>query len=69
MVSEAYQTEHDANLAESRLAIFGSNSPADIVAETIQYGPQAGFNETEMAGLEDLAAALRAWQPASGVSP
>lgn len=69
MVAEAYQTEKDADLAARRLAIFGSDSPAEIAAQALQFGPQAGFSETEMSALEDLASALRAWQPASGVAP
>jgi len=69
MVAEAYQKERDADLAARRLAIFGSESPAAIVSETLQYGPQAGFSQTEISALEDLAAALRAWQPASGGAP
>jgi hypothetical protein len=69
MVAEAYQKERDADLAARRLAIFGSDSPANIVSQTLQYGPQAGFSETELSALENLAAALRAWQPAPGAAP
>ena len=66
MVAEAYQTEKDAGLAARRLAIFGSDPPAEIAAQALQFGPQAGFSQTEMSALEDLVAALRSWQPASG---
>jgi hypothetical protein len=69
MVAEAYQKEKDADLAARRLAILGSDSPAEIAAQALQFGPQAGFSETEMSALEDLASVLRAWQPASGVAP
>jgi hypothetical protein len=69
MVAEAYQTEKDADLAARRLAIFGSDPPAGIAAQALQYGRQAGFSASELSVLEDLVAALRAWQPAAGVSP
>ena len=69
MVAEAYQTEKDADLAARRLAIFGSDSPADIAAQALPFGRENGFSASEMSALEELVAALRAWQPASGVSP
>ena len=69
MVAEAYQKEKDADLAARRLAIFGSDPPAEIAAQALQFGPQAGFSPNEMSDLEDLVAALRAWQPAPGATP
>lgn len=69
MVAEAYQTEKDADRAARRLAIFGSDSPADIAASALPFGRENGFSASEISALEELVAALRAWQPASGVSP
>jgi hypothetical protein len=69
MVAEAYRSEKDANLAARRLAIFGSDPPADIASQALQFGTQAGFAPSELAAIEDLVAALRTWQPAAGVSP
>ncbi len=70
MVAEAYQTEKDAGLAARRLAIFGSAPPAEIAAQALQFGPQAGYTSAEMTALEELIQALRAWQPsAGGTSP
>jgi len=69
MVAEAYQSEKDADLAARRLAIFGSDSPADIAAQALPYGREAGFSASEIAALEDLVAALRAWQPSAGAAP
>jgi hypothetical protein len=70
MVAEAYQVEKDTDLAARRLAIFGSDPPAEIAAPALQFGPGAGFSPSEMSAIEELVQALRAWQPAPGaVSP
>ena len=69
MVAEAYQSEDDLDLAARRLAIFGSDPPAGIAAQALQFGPLAGFSPSEMTALEGLVAALRAWQPSSGAAP
>ena len=69
MVAEAYESEHDLDLAARRLAIFGSDSPADIASQALQFGPSAGFSPSELTTLEELVAALRAWQPSSGAAP
>ncbi|MBV6395627.1 MAG: hypothetical protein HFACDABA_01205 [Anaerolineales bacterium] len=69
MVAEAYQSEKDADLAARRLAIFGSDSPAEIAASALPFGRENGFSASEISALETLVAALRAWQPASGAAP
>lgn len=69
MVAEAYQAEHDLDLAARRLAIFGSTPPADIAASALQFGPSAGFTPSELSSLEALVQDLRGWQPSSGVTP
>lgn len=69
MVAEAYRAEKDADLAARRLAIFGSDAPAEIAAQALLFGRENGFSASEMSALDDLVAALRAWQPASGAAP
>jgi len=69
MVAEAYQAENDLDLAARRLAIFGSDPPAEIASQALQFGPSAGFSPSELSTLEELIAALRAWQPSSGAAP
>ena len=69
MVAEAYQSDKDADLAARRLAIFGSDPPAEIAAQALPFGPLAGFSPSEMVALEELVAALRAWQPSPGAAP
>ncbi len=69
MVAEAYESEHDLDLAARRLAIFGSDSPADIASQALQFGPSADYSASELSSLEALVQALRAWQPSSGAAP
>ena len=69
MVAEAYQADKDADLAARRLAIFGSDPPAGFAAQALQFGPLAGFSPSELTTLEELVAALRAWQPSPGAAP
>ena len=69
MVAEAYQTEHDLDLAARRLAIFGSAPPADIASSALPFGPSAGFTPAELALLEALVQDLRGWQPSPGGAP
>lgn len=69
MVAEAYASERDLDLAARRLAIFGSDPPAEIAASALPFGPSAGFSPSELSSLEELVAALRAWQPSSGAAP
>jgi hypothetical protein len=69
MVAEAYKAENDLDLAARRLAIFGSDPPAEIAAQALPFGPSAGFSPSEISTLEELVAALRSWQPSTGAAP
>jgi len=69
MVAEAYQSENNLDLAARRLAIFGSDPPAEIAHQALQFGTSTGFSPSELNNLEVLIQALRTWQPSSGVMP
>lgn len=69
MVAEAYQAENDLDLAARRLAIFGSDPPAEIASQALQFGPSAGYSPSELTTLEALVQALRGWQPSAGTAP
>lgn len=69
MVAESYMLENDLDLAARRIAIFGSNPPAEIIAQALQYGTSVGFSQSELTDLETLVQAMRTWQPSSGVAP
>lgn len=68
MVAEAYQSERDLDLAARRLAIFGSDPPAGIASQALQFGPSAGYSQSEMSALRALVEDLRGWQPSGGAS-
>ena len=69
MVAEAYRSDNDLDLAARRLAIFGSQSPAEIASQALDFGTSNGFLLSEISDLEALVQALRTWQPSSGVAP
>jgi len=63
MVAEAHQTSQDAETAARRLAIFGSDSPAQIVASTLVYADENHFTENEIIILQGLLTAMQTYQP------
>ena len=66
MVAEAYRTEQDPGLAARRLAIFGSQSPASIAADGLDYARTHGFSDSDSTLIQGLVTALQAW---SGINP
>jgi hypothetical protein len=69
MVAEAYQGEQNPELAARRLAILGSESPAQFVSSTIEYARLNAFSETEVVLLQRLLTAMQTYQPAGESAP
>ncbi len=72
MVAEAYHSDQNAVLATRRLAIFGSETPASIAAQALQFGRQNSYSQDDIALLQELTRAMQAYQPAptsSGGTP
>jgi hypothetical protein len=67
-VAEAYQTEQDVDVAVRRLAVFGSQPPAKIANQALDYARQANYSLDDQALLRSLTEALQAWQPVPGGS-
>jgi hypothetical protein len=63
MVAEAHQNEQAPETAARRLAILGSESPAEIVASTLNYATNNGFTQNEILLLQDLLTAMQTYQP------
>ena len=61
MTAEAYRADPDPGLAARRLAIFGSQSPATIAAEGLEYARAHGFSDSDVALMKELVTALQAW--------
>ena len=66
MVAEAYRVEQDPGLAARRLAIFGTQSPADIAASGLVYARANGFSDSDIVLMQELVTAMQAW---SGILP
>jgi hypothetical protein len=64
MIAEAYHADQNTDLAVRRLAVFGSNSPADIAAQALQTGQTIGYSADDISTLQELTRALQAYQPA-----
>ncbi|HUG33185.1 MAG TPA: hypothetical protein VMJ90_00340 [Anaerolineales bacterium] len=61
MVSEAYRANPDPALAARQLAIFGAGSPSSIAAQSLEYARLNGFDDADIAMMQDLVTAMQAW--------
>jgi hypothetical protein len=74
MVAEVFHTDQNVDQAARRLGILGSEPPAKIAAQALDYARhtvpvsfrEANFPASDLALLQSLVAALQTWQPASG---
>ena len=63
MVAEAHQSEQDSETTARRLAILGSESPAQIAASTLDYAIKNNFTQNEIYLLQGLLTAMQTYQP------
>ena len=68
MVAEAYQGEQNPEIAARRLALLGSESPAQFVSSTIEYARINGFTQDEITLLQGLLTAMQTYQPAGDLT-
>src|SRR5271157_219688 len=64
MIAEAYHADQNTDLAIRRLAVLGSDSPANIAAQALQTGQSIGYSTHDISLLQELTRALQAYQPA-----
>jgi hypothetical protein len=64
MIAEAYHADQNTDLAIRRLAVFGSDSPAEIASQALQTGQTIGYSAEDISTLQELTRALQAYQPA-----
>jgi len=70
MVAEVFHADQNVDEAARRLGMLGSEPPAKIASQALDYARQNNFPASDLALLQSLTAALQTWQPASGgVSP
>jgi hypothetical protein len=63
MTAEAYQKDFDSETAARRLAIFGSESPATITANALEYANSHNFTQAEIQTLQTLLTAMQTYTP------
>jgi hypothetical protein len=68
-VAEAYQQDFNPESAARRLAVLGSESPALISANALDYANQNGFTENEARALQNLLTAMQTYQPQGNPIP
>jgi hypothetical protein len=69
MVAEAFHLEYDADAAARRLAVLGSEPPAQTVSSTLEYARVHGFTPQEIALLQELLSAMQTFSPETGNAP
>jgi hypothetical protein len=63
MTAEAYQNDFDSEIAARRLAILGSEAPAILTANALEYANRNNFSKTEIQALQTLLTAMQTYQP------
>ena len=63
MVAEAYQNEQNPETAARRIAMIGSETPAQIVSSTLDYATKNNFSQNEILLLQGLLTAMQTYQP------
>jgi len=63
MTAEAFQHDFDSESAARRLAMLGSESPANITANALEYAIANNFTETEIKHLQTLLTAMQTYSP------
>lgn len=69
MVAEIFNSDHNVDLAARRLAVLSSQPPVEIAKQSLTFAQQNGYSSMDVGLLENLIAALQAWQPAGAVPP
>ena len=69
MVAEAHQSEKDLETSAKRLAMLGSESPAQIVTSTLDYAKKNNFTQNEIDLLQELLTAMQTYQPQEAAEP
>ena len=63
MVAEAYQVDHDLGSAVRRLAVLGSSTPSEIVANALKYALEHEYSSQDISLFQSLGKDLLTWNP------
>jgi len=69
MVAETYQADQNLENAARRLAILGSQPPAQIVVSALDFATRNNYSPADTALLQNLGAAMQVWKPGAGINP
>lgn len=69
MVAEAYQHDLNADQANRRLAVLGSETPVSIITSALEYASQNEFSPAEIEALQELLAAMQTHPPQGNDNP
>jgi hypothetical protein len=67
MVAEAYRVENSLGLAARRLALLGSDSPAEIANRALLDATQMGYPPADLELMDRLYQDLLTWNPSQEV--
>ncbi len=69
MAAEIYNSERDTKSAARRLAMLGSESPAQITASALQYATSNDFSQEDVSLLQNLLDVMQTYQPQADSAP
>jgi hypothetical protein len=69
MVAEAYQIEHNPDLAARRLALLGGNSAQETVQDALLSATQANSRDVDLQRIRDLERAMQNYKPSTNTPP
>lgn len=69
MVAEAYQSEGNPEVALERLAFFPDTNPLQSIRTALQFGLDNGYTADDLANLNALNEAVRAYDPSLELTP
>lgn len=69
MIAEAHQSGQGSEASAKRLAMLGSESPAQIVTSTLEYAKRNNYTQNEILLLQELLTAMQTYQPQGASAP
>ena len=63
MVAEVFKSDQDIDVAARRMALLGSQPPADMAQQALTLAQQYGYSTGDITLLQNLAVALQVWRP------
>ena len=65
MVAEVFKSDQNIDVAARRMALLGSQPPADMAEQALTLAQQYGYSAADVTLLQNLSVALQVWRPGS----